>query len=217
MKKKEFLPWALIIVLFITAFYVYPSMPDVMPTHWNAKGEVDGYSSRLVGVFLMPVMAIGIYLLLFLVPSIAVFKENVKEFEPYYYWFRVAFVAFMGFIYVSSLMPNFGFKFNMTRLVMPAIGALFFLIGFAIHKVKRNYFIGIRTPWTLSSDYVWKKTHEKGSRLFMALGVIALLISFLPEVFWGFMVFVFAFVIWCFVYSYLVFQEELKSLGKKKK
>jgi len=221
MKKREVLPWFLIVALFVIAFYVYPSMPDRMPVHWNAQGEIDGYGSRFVGVFLMPLTALGIYLLLFLIPSIAVFKKNVRDFEPYYYWFRVAFVGFLSFIYVSSLMPNFGFRFNMGRLIMPAIGALFFLIGFAIRKVKRNYFIGIRTPWTLSSDYVWKKTHETGGKLFMALAFIALFTSFFPKIsLWTFMAPLLIFIAWCFVYSYMLFQQEQKRekiLAKKKR
>jgi len=206
--RKEILPLILIATVFAIAFYVYPSMPETMPIHWNAEGEIDGYGSRFIGVFLLPLAMLGVFILLLAIPRIAVFKENIKEFEPYLYWFRIVFILFMSFIYLSSLMPNFGFRFNMTRFVMIAIGFLFFFIGFIVQNVKRNYFIGFRTPWTLSSDKVWKKTHEVGGKLFMLLTPVCIFVAFFPKFFWFFMVSIFGLVIWTFLYSYILFKKE---------
>jgi uncharacterized membrane protein len=103
---------------------------------------------------------------------------------------------------------------------MPAVGALFVIIGYLIKFSKRNFFVGLRTPWTLASDYVWEKTHKVGSWIFMALGVWMAVVGLLfsPKyLVWGILVPVFGMFIWMFVYSYLLYKKESEDFKKEPK
>jgi uncharacterized membrane protein len=122
-------------------------------------------------------------------------------------------VAFMLYIYILSLRWNLGdMDFNMSQAMLPAMGILFFFLGYMLRKAKRNFFIGIRTPWTLSSDRVWEETHRLGSVLFMISGALV----FLGSLFGGMLAFWFLFVpligstLVTLVYSYILYQREVK-------
>jgi uncharacterized membrane protein len=97
--------------------------------------------------------------------------------------------------------------------MLPAMGLLFFIIGSMLRKAKRNWFIGIRTPWTLSSDSVWDKTHQIGGLLFMATGVLAVIGGFFggQVAFWSLMIPVLGTTIFLIVYSYVLYQKEVKA------
>ncbi|MBR9707257.1 MAG: DUF1648 domain-containing protein, partial [Candidatus Diapherotrites archaeon] len=169
-----------LVLMFALSFYAFPLAPDKVATHWNAAGEANGFSDPLFGLFLLPVMSSFIYLLMISIPSIAVFKVNFKDFDKEYFGLRAFMMVFMLVVQVGIVSAALGFDFNMTLLIMPAISGLFFYIGWMLPKIKRNYFVGIRTPWTLSSDRVWKKTHEVGGKVFMLQGVILLFGVILP-------------------------------------
>lgn len=212
MKRIYWLSTAIIILSFVVAFYLYPQMPAKMASHWNAEGVVDGYMSRFWGLFLMPLMAGGLFLLLISIPRIDPLRQNVEKFRKYYDWFILAFVAFMFYIYMLTLSWSLGYRFDMGVAIIPAIGALFYCIGVMVENAKRNWFIGIRTPWTLSSDRVWKNTHKIGGKMFKAAGVIAVLGIFLGEYAFYAMIIPVIFVsIYTIVYSYFDYQKEVKK------
>lgn len=217
--KKEIIPIGLIVLMFLAAFYLYPTMPERMPVHWNAKGKIDGYGSRNAALFLLPVVNLVIYGLFLLIPKIAVFRENVKEFYGRFgFDFRTVIVVFFFVLYLATLMPPMGYSFNMGYVVMPAVALLIFYMGYLMRHMKRNFFMGIRTPWTLSNDIVWKKTHDVGGRLFQVWGGIMLLVViFVPSgyIMWFIMVPILAIVTFVFVYSYKLYQQE-KGKGKAK-
>ncbi|MDP7282427.1 MAG: SdpI family protein, partial [Candidatus Undinarchaeales archaeon] len=129
-------------------------------------------------------------------------------------------LAFMLYVFVLTTLPNFGFSINFNVLLMPAVGLLMVVIGYLIRFAKRNFFVGIRTPWTLASDSVWKKTHEVGSWVFIGIGVwLAVVGLILPVnlVVWGIMVPVLGMVVWMFVYSYLLYKKESEDFQKEPK
>ena len=100
----------------------------------------------------------------------------------------------------------------MSAAMLPALGLLFIFMGQLISKAKRNFFIGIRTPWTLSSDTVWNQTHRVGGKLFMAAGVLALLGAFFPDAaIWFVMLPIFGVTIFTMVYSYFLYAAEQKT------
>jgi uncharacterized membrane protein len=209
-EKKEIIAILIIIILFLIAFYVYPKLPDKVPVHWNAKGEIDGYGSRFIGVFLFPLIILGIYLLIAIIPRIAVFKENIKLFQKHFYGMKLAFVLFFGVIYISTLLPNFWYKFNIGRIIMPALAILFYYVGYIMKFAKRNFFIGIRTPWTLSNDNVWDKIHKIGSVTFRINALIFILGIFIPKYFiWIVLIPILANVIFLFFYSYFLYKKEV--------
>jgi uncharacterized membrane protein len=199
---------ALVLVFFILAGVYYPLMPEMMASHWNAKGEADGMISRFWGLFLFPLISLGVAIILLFVPKIDPLKANIQKFKGYYYGFIIAFLAYFLYIYILTLVWNLGWRFNFSLTVMPAIGILMIIVGVLIGKAKRNFFIGIRTPWTLSSDEVWDRTHRLGGRLFKIAGIIIILLSFVPEIaIYVLLGLVFGIVIWLVVYSYVVFRR----------
>ena len=201
--------FVLIAIATVAALVLSAQMPDPMPSHWNAAGEVDGYSSKFFGVWFMPLMTLGIMLLLAFIPAIDPLKANIEKFRGIYNIFILAFVAYMLYIYALTLFAALGYNFNMSLMMLPAMGLLFIGIGYLMTNAKRNFFIGIRTPWTLSSDYVWDETHKLGAKTFMGAGVVVMLSAFLGENgIWLMMVALFAAAIVPVVYSYILFARK---------
>ncbi len=180
-KKTKIIILLLVLLSFAVSFYFYPQIPDKMAAHWNAKGEVDGYMSKFWGAFLFPFILSGLTLFFIIIPMIDPLKDNIKKFRKFYDGFIVFFLIFMLSVHLFILLWNTGIKIS-PNVIMPAgTGLLFFYIGILCENAKRNYFIGIRTPWTLSSDRVWDKTHKIGGKLFKIAGVIALMGIFFRE------------------------------------
>jgi len=203
MRKSELIVLVIVLLSFAIAVHFYPQMPEKMASHWNAKGQVDGYMSRFWGLFLMPTISLGLLVLFILIPMIDPLKENIEKFRTYFDGFIVLLILFLFYIYLLTIFWNIGMRFNMTRLLAPALGALYYSIGILTENAKRNWFIGIRTPWTLSDDRVWDKTHKIGGRLFKIAGIIALLGFFFPSIAIYFMVVpVILVAVYTFVYSY---------------
>ncbi len=183
-------------------------MPEMVASHWNMAGEADGYSSKFWGLFLIPVISLVILILLIVVPKIDPLKENINKFKDYFDRFILVFLTFFLYLHILTIAYNLGYDFNFTQFLTPAFGFLFYYIGILIGKAQRNWSIGIRTPWTLSSDFVWDKTHKLGSKLFKLSGVIALVGIVLPEYA---IVFVLAPVLisslYVLVYSYIIYNK----------
>ena len=193
-------------------------MPEKMASHWNIKGEVDGYLSKFWGLFLMPLLSIGILLLYLIIPNIDPLKKNIEKFRKYFDGFIILLLLFLFYLYVLTIFWNLGLKFDIGQAIMPALAILFYYCGILLEKAKRNWFIGIRTPWTLSSDEVWDKTHKLGGKLFKIAGLFVLLgLFFKKYIFWFILVPIFTAVIYIIAYSYFEYQkvQNLKS-GKLK-
>ena len=211
MKKSKTIILGIIILSFIIGAYFYPQMPDRVASHWNVQGEVDGYMSKFWGLFLMPIVSIGLLLLFILIPEVDPLKENIEKFRKYFDDFMVLIIVFLFYIYVLTLAWNIGLRFDMGQAIIPAMGLLFYYVGTLLVNTKRNWFIGIKTPWTLSSDKVWEETHRVGGKLFKLAGIITILgLFFLKWLLWFIVVPVILFALYTFIYSYFVYQKELK-------
>ena len=175
MRKEIILALFVILLQFLVAIYYYPQMPDQIASHWNIQGEANGYMSKFWGLFLVPLMSVGLFFLFAVIPRIDPLQNNIKEFIGYYWSFIILFLGYMLYIQVLIVVWNLGFTYNMFQALSPAMGILFFSIGFIIGKAKQNWFMGIRTPWTLSSEIVWEKTHRLGGKVFMISGLISIL------------------------------------------
>ena len=193
---------------------LWNQLPDQMASHWNVNDQVDGYMSKIWGVFMMPLITLGMFALFIIVPNIDPLKANIAEFRETFNLFIVFIVGFMVYIHVLTLRWNLGYtNLGIGKAMLPAVGLLFIVIGSLLRKAKRNWFIGIRTPWTLSSDSVWDETHRLGSVLFMISGVLALI----GGIFGGMIAFWFLFIplmgstIFLLVYSYVLYQRETKA------
>jgi len=205
--KTEFVPTLFILLTVIVSFYFYSLFPDQVATHWNAQGVVDSYSGKYFAAFFFPLFNIAIYLLLLFIPHLDPKKPNYDKFKNIYHILKGGIVAFMSLIYLVVGLNGIGYNLPVNIIVPIGIGLFFILIGYYLKDIKPNWFLGIRTPWTLSSEDVWSKTHKYGSKIFMVSGLIMLLAAIFPE---GFIYFIILFVILIsstVVYSYLIYRK----------
>ncbi|HSM71072.1 MAG TPA: SdpI family protein [Anaerolineales bacterium] len=204
----------LIVGAILAGALLWNQLPDPMASHWNVNDEVDGYMSRFWGVFLMPLVTFGLFLLFLLIPNIDPLKANIAEFRGTFNLFIAFIIGFLMYVHALTLRWNLGYTdLGIGKAMLPALGLLFFIIGSMLRKAKRNWFIGIRTPWTLSSDTVWDRTHQIGGLLFMATGVLAVIGGFFggSVAFWSLMIPVLGTTIFLVVYSYVLYQREAKA------
>jgi uncharacterized membrane protein len=211
MRKTELFILIAVIISFVIGIYLYPQMPEQMASHWNSQGNVDDYMSRFWGVFLMPFVFVGLALLFIAIPKIDPLKNNIKKFRKYYDGFIILFFIFMLLVYVQTILWNLGTEISPNLAFPILIGLLFFYIGILLENAKRNWFIGIRTPWTLSSEKVWNKTHKLGSKMFKISGIIVL-IGFLFQKYVTYFILIPTLFVafYLVVYSYVEYQKEKK-------
>jgi uncharacterized membrane protein len=201
----------IIVVAIALSAAVYPRLPAAMASHWGADDQVNGTISRFWGACLVPLMSVGMLGLFLLIPMIDPMRANIASFRRIFNVFIVLLMAFMLYIHVLTLLWNLGVQtFRMSTALLPALGLIFILAGVMMRQSKRNFFIGIRTPWTLSSDRVWEGTHRLGAVLFIASGGVALLAAFFPgsAAFWLVIGPVMASTLIVVVYSYMLWREE---------
>lgn len=193
----------------VASVYLYPQLPEAFASHWNASGQTDGSMPKSVGAFFVPGMMLFFLVLYALIPRIDPLKKNLGAFRKEYDLLWCALIAFLAYIHAIMLLWNLGARFELVRWMTPAFAVLWYVLGIVMGRAKRNWFVGIRTPWTLANDLVWDKTHTFGARLFKATALIALLGLFVPTE-WA---------VWCIVipalvtsfssivYSYLVWKR----------
>ena len=209
----EIIPFALVIISFIIAIYVYPLLPPKIPVHWDAQGVANGFSGS-AGIFMIPIVSLVVMILLFVLPLMEVYRENMLKIYNYYYSFKVFFAAFFTILFVATIMPNFGYNINVAIVIITLISIMFIWLGLTLPKLKRNFMFGIRTGWTLSSDEVWEKTHKLGGILFTCLGLITLILLWLLKlemIFFVFMALVISVSVFLVFYSYYIY----KKTGRK--
>ncbi len=196
----------LILVGVIVSALAYPHLPEQVASHWNANDQVNGYMSRFWGATLMPLITIAMALLFLVIPSIDPLKENIAKFRDTFNIFIVLIVAFMLYMHILTLAYNLGYTFRISQAMIPGLGLIFFFAGIMMGKAKRNYFIGIRTPWTLANETVWDETHKLGSKLFIGAGILSLFGLLLGEAgFWLMMILILGAGLIPVVYSYILF------------
>lgn len=150
-----------------------------VPIHWGADGQPDDWAGKTVGLFLLPLIAGGVVLLFAAIPRIEPRRTNLERSATAYGAIWIGVLLLLGGMQLLAVSSAMGAQFDMTRIVFVATGALFIVIGNYLPKVRPNYMVGIRTPWTLSSDAAWTKTHRIGGRLFVIEGVVMTLLGLL--------------------------------------
>lgn len=198
----------------LAGLLLWNRLPDPMASHWNINDQVDGYMSKFWGVFLLPLISLGMLALFLVIPSIDPLKANIAQFRETFNLFIVLIAGFMIYLYGLTLAWSLGYtNFNMSGAMLPAIGLLLVFVGFMLRHAKRNFFIGIRTPWTLSSDSVWNETHRLGAALFMISGILAFIGGFFGGMtaFWLMFVPLIGSTIFLVAYSYILYRRETKA------
>ncbi|MCB9802728.1 SdpI family protein [Candidatus Nomurabacteria bacterium] len=211
LKTLDYLNPILVMVVIVLAIYFYPLLPAKVASHWNFAGEVDGWSSKNFQVIFLPLLTLAVYLLFQFLPRLDPKKMNYAQFGSAYKIMQFVFLLFFAILFVVTSLANLGWNLPIGTVVSSLIGVMFIIFGFLMPKFKSNWFIGIRTPWTLSSDSVWQKTHELAKYMFIIAGAMFIFISYLPE---GLMspAFVLLIVLLLIpvIYSYFLFKKERK-------
>lgn len=211
---RKWYPVLVIGLAFAISIIVFRQLPDPMPTHWNVRGEVDGYSSRAVGAFLMPLIMIAIAALIPVLPKIDPRGGNYEKFDTAYFTIMNATITVMLVIHAFTLAAALGMSVSIGRMVPAAIGLLFVVIGNILPRVRPNWMVGLRNPWTLSSDRVWERTHRVGGYLMLGLGVLLLLSSpFAPSIAAFVLILggTIAVVLGITIYSYVLWKQEKRA------
>jgi uncharacterized membrane protein len=208
--RVELFQLAIMAGMFAVAAWAWPHVPDRLPVHWNLQGEVDRYGGKFEGLFLLPLVTLGLYILLMLLPLIDPGRLNYQNFRKAYNAIRIVLVLFMALIFSMSILAAFGYEGNTTTVVLAAMGAMFIVLGNFMGKIRPNWFVGVRTPWTLSSKLSWDKTHRLAGWLFVLMGALFMLLAMVQAT-WMFIV-VFTInalcILWMVVYSYLVYRRD---------
>lgn len=209
-KSLEIFSLIIVIGSWIASFYFYQMLPELVVSHWNIQGVADGYSSRGMGAFALPAIITVAYLLFLILPSIDPQKNRYADFGRAYQAIKIAVLGMLAAIYIIASLVNIGYQIPIQIVVPILVGLLFVVIGSNLGNVKKNYFVGIRTPWTLSSEDIWNKTNSLAGTLFILAGVAIVLSVFLNPTM-SFVVLMLAILIAALVpvlYSYLLWRKE---------
>lgn len=189
---------------------VYSKLPERLPIHWRLDGEVNRYGSRAEGAFLLPAMMIVVWLLLRFLPRIDPRRANYAKFSDTYDLLVNSLVTLFAVMHVALLGTALGWPISMERLAPALVGLQFLVLGNVLPRARPNWWFGIRTPWTLSNDRVWMRTHRVGGYLLAGAGVALLVAAALPRI-WTFALGGAAVVLAAFgslIYSYFAWKQE---------
>lgn len=208
--KKDWYVLIIIAALFIVGILTYPFLPDQIASHWNLKGEVDDYMGKFMGTFLLPFLCLFIYGMMLATPLIDPRKENYGKFKKGYRFIRIGMILFFAGLYLVTIAFNLGYKIDVGKMVTLGLGVLFIIMGNYLPQVRHNYFMGIKVPWTLASEKIWRKTHRLAGKLYLFSGIIILFSVFLGDVvrFWLLMILLIGSSLAATVYSYIIYQRE---------
>ena len=178
---RKWLAPIIILVTIAVTVSVYSRLPDRMPVHWGLRGNVNRYGSRAEAASFLPIMMIGLWLLLRVLPRIDPRRANYAKFGDTYDLLVNSLIAFFAVMHVALLGTGLGWPVSMERLVPALVGLQFLILGNVLPRARPNWWFGIRTPWTLSDDRVWMRTHRVGGYLLAAAGIVLLIASALPN------------------------------------
>lgn len=202
----------LIVASMITVgLLMFDQMPDMMPTHWNVKGEIDDWTSKTTWVWLFPSITLVLALLFPILSRIDPRKEKYTLFRRPWLILQMVFVVFFAYLYFATMYIALHPEILVTPFILGGIGVLFIVIGNYLGKVRQNYFIGIKTPWTLDNEEVWNRTQRVGGWSFMFAGLIIFTEAFIrwQEV-WAIFTAIGIAVIIPVLYSYLLHKKIVK-------
>lgn len=208
--RTELPQLALIATMFAVAAFAWSVAPDRLPVHWNAAGEVDRYAGKFQGLLLLPLTTLGLYLLFLVLPRIDPGRINYAGFSKVYLVLRYAVLLFFVAFYGLTLFETFVGQVSFLAFVSVLSGILFVVVGNLMGKVRPNWFVGARTPWTLSSKRSWTRTNRLGGRMLVVAGLALVGTGVLDE-FWAYILVLGLFVagvLFLIPYSYVVWRTD---------
>lgn len=206
--KTEITLYFLTLLTLLLGIFLLPYLPDKMATHWNQFGVADGFSSKIVGILIMPIAFLVLAFIYSLVSRTDYIKKDQLLKKPLDK-IIIAGGIFLLLIAILTLIWNLGYYFNMSYYIIPPMGLLFYLLGYLIIDVKQNYFFGIRNPWTLKSKISWQRTHFLSGILFMLLSLVLLFgIFYINYTFYLLLIGIIIIITITFIYSYKIYLKE---------
>lgn len=212
---RKWIPLLIIAGAFIVTAVVYPKLPETIPTHWDMSGQPNGWSGRLFGALVMPILLVVVWVFMLVLPAIDPRGSNYAKFGGAFAAMIDSIMLFMLGTHIIILRAALGYPVAIQRVVPFGIGVLFVVMGNLLPRARPNWFVGIRTPWTLSSDRVWEKTHRFGGRIFVVGGLL-IIIAALVMAQWAQVVLVAVVtlsVASVLIYSYLEWKREQAPSG----
>ena len=173
--KKLWFPLAICAATLLFSAVLYSRMPDRIPTHWNWKGEIDGWGDKHWAAWMMPGMMVGLLFLFQALPWLSPQQFEIDSFRKVYDFIIVLMMLLFASLHVLFLLPSVGIPLPVDTAVMVILSAFFMLLGNVLGKVQRNFFVGVRTPWTIASERVWIDTHRVAAWLFFVSGCLGIL------------------------------------------
>jgi len=184
MRRGDLYGWVAIAITLATiaaSAALYPQLPEKIPTHWNIRGEVDGFGTKPVGVLLLPATMLGLLGLFRILPWLSPKDFKIEPFKSTYEYITTTAIGLFAYIHAVAMTATWrhvhGEKpFDMTRVLLAGMFLFFALIGNVMGKVRKNFYVGVRVPWTLASDRVWNDTHRFAAWTMVGGSVIGFLI-----------------------------------------
>lgn len=207
---KKLLVYKLLIVLVMTIIwiYVYPMLPDIVPIHWGFDGKPDRMWSKLMSLIMFPAISLLLVILFYYLPRFDPKKENYAKFWEIWEIFQFSILWFFAYIYFLSIFITLNPEYNMSKFVLFWLWALFLVLWNYMWKIRQNYFVGIKLPWTLANEEVWNKTHRFGWKMFMLAWILFMINAFfLRQTFLISGLAIWAALIAPIVYSYMIFKK----------
>ncbi|RPK08370.1 SdpI family protein [Priestia endophytica] len=179
--KKHVFPLIILSLSILCWVIFYNKLPSQIPMQWGVDGTVNSYAPKLQAAFTHNGILLFLYALLVLSPKMDPRKQNYPKFSRSYRIITLAIMLVLFLLNISVLLASLGYNLNVTTITPILVGILFIILGNYMQTVKPNFFIGIRTAWTLSNEQVWRKTHRLGSKLFILGGILFFVTPFVPE------------------------------------
>jgi uncharacterized membrane protein len=211
--KLAWLEATLVVAPFVLVAVLWNQIPPLVAIHWNIRGEIDGWASKTMGIFLLPLIGLGTvalcHVLSWLDPKLRRNLGKTDRMNKVLQILRVAFAAFFDAIFAVQLVIALGHKIAAARMIVWCILLLLAILGNYLPNLRPNYFIGIRTPWTLEHADTWRATHRLGGKLMFFGSLLLLILKFMvsASVFtFLFVSFMLVLVLWSFLYSWHYFR-----------
>jgi uncharacterized membrane protein len=158
------------------AVLLFPQLPERVPTHWDWRGHINGWGPRWT-VFVLPVVMALITGLFRLLPWLSPRRFEVDSFRSTYLYIMLTTIALLGYIHLLHLWAALHPPLQMGRALTGGLFVFLILTGNVLGKVRRNFWVGVRTPWTLADERVWDATHRFAARLFVGTGLLGLAVT----------------------------------------
>ncbi len=205
----------LVLLSIIGTIFIFDRLPEKVPGHFNFSGEVDRYDNK-TSLFFTAISPLALYLLMIFLPKIDPRRKSYLKHQKAYGIIQMAIVIFLILIHWLVILISLGYSINIGILLRVGVGFLFLILGNYMSQIRQNYFLGIKTPWTLASERVWRKTHRVGGISFVISGLLLILTSFTKGTI-AVVAFILSFLIVTVIpygYSYMEYKKEDNDFNK---